>query len=378
MDHRRGTGPRHDRAPLPTQGRPDPRRSCPSSSTCCSSAARARRPTSSRHPRLSAADDEAGRRLRDRRRRCPNDIALLHFTSGTTGTPKGAVHVHEAVVAHLATGRLALDLHPDDVFWCTADPGWVTGTSYGIVVAARARRDEHRRRGRVRRRALVRDPRGPSSVSVWYTAPTAVRMMMQAGADVAREHRSSALAVHRQRRRAAQPRGGALGRGGVRPADPRQLVADRDRRDHDRQLRRDATSGPARWVARCPGIDAAILRRDEHGHVVVRDGEPSRSSTPMVEGELALRPGWPSMFRGYLGEPDRYRALLRRRLVPQRRPGDARRRRLLLVRRPRRRRHQVGRPSDRPVRGGERADGAPGGGRGRRDRQARSRSPASS
>ena len=63
----------------------------------------------------------------------PEDLALLHFTSGTTGTPKGAMHVHEAVVAHQATGRLALDLHDGDVFWCTADPGWVTGTSYGIV-----------------------------------------------------------------------------------------------------------------------------------------------------------------------------------------------------------------------------------------------------
>ncbi|MGJ2901872.1 AMP-binding protein, partial [Salmonella enterica subsp. enterica serovar Paratyphi A] len=63
----------------------------------------------------------------------PETPALLHFTSGTTGTPKGVVHVHEAVVAHHATARSALDLHPGDVFWCTADPGWVTGTSYGIV-----------------------------------------------------------------------------------------------------------------------------------------------------------------------------------------------------------------------------------------------------
>ena len=63
----------------------------------------------------------------------PEDMALLHFTSGTTGRPKGAIHVHEAVVAHHATGRYALDLHDDDVFWCTADPGWVTGTSYGII-----------------------------------------------------------------------------------------------------------------------------------------------------------------------------------------------------------------------------------------------------
>jgi acetyl-CoA synthetase len=63
----------------------------------------------------------------------PEDVALLHFTSGTTGKPKGALHVHEAVVAHEATARFALDLHPDDRFWCTADPGWVTGTSYGII-----------------------------------------------------------------------------------------------------------------------------------------------------------------------------------------------------------------------------------------------------
>ena len=63
----------------------------------------------------------------------PDEMALLHFTSGTTGRPKGAVHVHEAVVAHHATGRLVLDLRQDDIFWCTADPGWVTGTSYGIV-----------------------------------------------------------------------------------------------------------------------------------------------------------------------------------------------------------------------------------------------------
>jgi acetyl-CoA synthetase len=61
----------------------------------------------------------------------PEDVALLHFTSGTTGRPKGAMHVHEAVVAHEVTGRLALDLHEEDVFWCTADPGWVTGTSCG-------------------------------------------------------------------------------------------------------------------------------------------------------------------------------------------------------------------------------------------------------
>ena len=77
----------------------------------------------------------------------PEDMALLHFTSGTTGTPKGAIHVHEAVVAHHATGHFALDLHPDDVFWCTADPGLGDRHLLRHHRAAHPRRDQHRRRG---------------------------------------------------------------------------------------------------------------------------------------------------------------------------------------------------------------------------------------
>ncbi|MEJ2468439.1 MAG: AMP-binding protein, partial [Campylobacterales bacterium] len=63
----------------------------------------------------------------------PEAMSLLHFTSGTTGMPKGVIHVHKAIYTHWVTGRDVLDLHPDDVYWCTADPGWVTGTSYGII-----------------------------------------------------------------------------------------------------------------------------------------------------------------------------------------------------------------------------------------------------
>lgn len=66
------------------------------------------------------------------------EMALLHFTSGTTGTPKAAVHVHGAVVAHYATGHFALDLHANDIYGCTADPGWVTGTSYGSGIVTLA------------------------------------------------------------------------------------------------------------------------------------------------------------------------------------------------------------------------------------------------
>jgi acetyl-CoA synthetase len=63
----------------------------------------------------------------------PEDGAVMHYTSGTTGKPKGALHVHKAVLGHYATGKYVLDFHrDDDIYWCTADPGWVTGTSYGM------------------------------------------------------------------------------------------------------------------------------------------------------------------------------------------------------------------------------------------------------
>ena len=122
----------------------------------------------------------------------PEDMALLHFTSGTTGRPKGAIHVHEAVVAHHITGKFVLDLHPQDVFWCTADPGWVTGTSYGIVapltcgitnVVAEAEFDAE-----LWYRILEKQ-----KVTVWYTAPTAIRMLMRLGSETVRKYDLSAL-----------------------------------------------------------------------------------------------------------------------------------------------------------------------------------------
>ncbi|HJS09090.1 MAG TPA: AMP-binding protein, partial [Pirellulales bacterium] len=117
----------------------------------------------------------------------PEDPALLHFTSGTTGTPKGALHVHEAVVAHHITGKYALDFHDDDIFWCTADPGWVTGTSYGIIspltngvtsIIDEAEFDPQRWY------SILQDQK----VSIWYTAPTAIRTLMRVGTDLVHEY----------------------------------------------------------------------------------------------------------------------------------------------------------------------------------------------
>jgi acetyl-CoA synthetase len=237
----------------------------------------------------------------------PEDMALLHFTSGTTGTPKGAVHVHEAVVAHQASAALALDLRPGDVYWCTADPGWVTGTSYGIVaplvLGATCIVDEGDLDAERWYRILERE-----GVNVWYTAPTAIRMLMRAGVDAAQRADLSALRLVASVGEPLNPEAllwatEALGipihdgwwqteTGGIMIANLRSVPI------------RPGSMGVA-----LPGVETAILERDERGDLILDDeGEPRVVGSPDVEGELALRVGWPSMFRGYLHDEARYRA----------------------------------------------------------------------
>jgi acetyl-CoA synthetase len=235
----------------------------------------------------------------------PEDMALLHFTSGTTGAPKGAVHVHEAVVAHSATGRYALDLHDGDIYWCTADPGWVTGMSYGVIAplvhGVTVVVDEEEMDADRWYRIL-----DEQRVTVWYTAPTALRMLMRAGTERAHEHDLSALRFV-----------ASVGE----PLNPEVVVWGQEAWGlpvHDNWWQTE-TGGimianflgcdirPGSMGRPLPGIEAAIVARDDDGEPVVRDGQAVLVSGPDVEGELALRPGWPSMFRGYLNEEERYR-----------------------------------------------------------------------
>jgi acetyl-CoA synthetase len=228
----------------------------------------------------------------------PQTPALLHFTSGTTGKPKGALHVHNAVVAHYASARYALDLRPGDIFWCTADPGWVTGTSYGIiaplVIGATLLVDEQEF-DPVRWCQLLQS----YQVNVWYTTPTAIRMMMRLGIDLIRFYDFSSL---RFAASVGEPLNAELVLWG-KEAFGIPL--------HDSWWQTETGAimianhskieiKPGSMGKPLPGVESAVINRISEHELEIID-------VPDQVGELALRVGWPSMFVGYLNDEDRYR-----------------------------------------------------------------------
>jgi len=232
----------------------------------------------------------------------PEDPALLHFTSGTTGAPKGALHVHEAVVAHHVTGRSALDLRPGDRFWCTADPGWVTGMSYGILspltngVTSVVDEGEFDAQRWYR---TLQDER----VEVWYTAPTAVRMLMKAGGELPRRFDLAHLRFV-----------ASVGE----PLNPEAVLWGEEVLGlpiHDNWWQTETggimianvsgqTIRPGSMGRPLPGVEAAVGRRTDR--VPDPMDEPELIDEPGIEGELLLRKGWPSLFRAYVGQEERY------------------------------------------------------------------------
>ena len=217
------------------------------------------------------------------------DVALLHFTSGTTGKPKGVTLTHAAVIAQHVTSQLVLDLHPGEVFWCTADPGWVTGIAYGLIgpltcgASMIVDREEFDPQRWYR---ILEEER----VNIWYTAPTAIRMLMKAGTALARGRKYPHL---RHMASVGEPLNAEAVTWGLEAFDMPF---------HDTWWQTETGAIMIANFPACevragsmgravPGVEAQVVRRAEGGGLEVIDSDDQA-------GEIALKPGWPSMFSG--------------------------------------------------------------------------------
>ncbi len=226
----------------------------------------------------------------------PESPSVLHYTSGTTGQPKGAMHVHSSVWGQVLTASWVLDLRPDDIYWCTADPGWVTGTSYGIIGPwalgiTQCVLDS----GFTSKRwyEFIQDNR----VTVWYSAPTAIRSLMRDGEDLVRAHDLSTL-------RHLASVGEPLNAEAVIWSEKAYGLP-----FHDTFWQTETGAmmivnypgmpiKPGSMGKPFPGIGAGLLDLETQEPV----DEPGKV------GLIAFRPGWPSMFRRYWKKPDIYRS----------------------------------------------------------------------
>jgi acetyl-CoA synthetase len=220
------------------------------------------------------------------------DGSILHYTSGSTGTPKGVLHVHYAMVQQYQTAKWVLDLKEDDIYWCTADPGWVTGTAYGIFgpwlngitnVIIGGRFSPQAWYGAIEE----------YGITVWYSAPTAFRMLMGAGPNSLKQYNLSSL---RHILSVGEP---------LNPEVIRWGLEALNHRIHDTWWMTETgghmicnypsmTIKPGSMGKPIPGIYATIV--DDDGNEV----------PPFTMGNLAIRKGWPAMMRQIWGNKERY------------------------------------------------------------------------
>jgi len=225
------------------------------------------------------------------------DGLILHYTSGSTGKPKGVLHVHNAMIQHYYTGHIVLDLKDDDIYWCTADPGWVTGTSYGIFAPWLNGVTNVVRGGRFNPDDWYRTIE-KYRVTVWYSAPTAFRMLMGAGGEVVRKYDLSSL---RHVMSVGEPLNPEVIRWGLKVYG---------QRIHDTWWMTETGAQlicnypcmeikPGSMGRPIPGVEAAII--DDNGNVL----------GPHQMGNLAIRTPWPSMMRRIWNNPAKYQEYFR-------------------------------------------------------------------
>lgn len=221
--------------------------------------------------------------------------SVLHYTSGTTGKPKGAQHVHYSLISQYITTKYVLDLNEEDIYWCTADPGWVTGTSYGIIgpwangitqcVLDSGFTAENWYR-------FIEK----NKITVWYSAPTAIRSLMKEGNEIVKEFDLSSL------RHLA-----SVGE----PLNAEAVLWSKEvfgLEFHDTYWQTETGSimitnfpgmkiKPGSMGKPFPGITATVVDLKTHLPLEKKG----------VVGMIAAKPGWPAMFRTYWNNEETYK-----------------------------------------------------------------------
>jgi acetyl-CoA synthetase len=211
------------------------------------------------------------------------DGLILHYTSGSTGQPKGVLHVQEAMVQQYISGKYVLDLKEDDIYWCTADPGWVTGTSYGIFAPWLNRTTNVVVGGRFSPESWY-DALEKLKVTVWYSAPTAFRMLMGASDDIIEKYDLSSL---RHVLSVGEPLNPEVVKWGM---DVYKL------RIHDTWW---MTETGAHMIVNFPSLDikAGSMGKPLPGVEATIIDDQGNELPPNRMGNLALKKGWPAMMR---------------------------------------------------------------------------------
>ncbi|MGK7377623.1 acetate--CoA ligase [Planococcus sp. 1R117A] len=216
----------------------------------------------------------------------------IHYTSGSTGKPKGIIHAHRAMIQQYITGRWVLDLKEDDIYWCTAHPGWVTGTVYGVFAPLLNRTTTVIHGGRFGAKEWY-DILERTGVTVWYSAPTAFRMLMAQGDELINNYDLSKI---RHILSVGEPLNPEIVRWGIETLSNRihdtwwmtetgaQLIVN---------LPSEAIK-PGSMGKPFPGIEAAIL--GENGEILEAG----------AIGQLALKANWPSLMREVWKDPAKY------------------------------------------------------------------------
>lgn len=225
------------------------------------------------------------------------DPMVLMYTSGSTGHPKGVVHVHEGALQYYQTGRWVLDLKDTDTYWCTADPGWITGISYGIWAP-------------LLNGTTTLVYCGPfetetwygllekSRVTIWYTTPSYLRMLMSSGGSTSRRHTFKSL---RKILSVGEP---------LNPIVNRWSLSTFNLTVYDSWW---MTETGAMMIANfsCLPVKPGSMGKPIPGVYAAVVNDQGVELPPLEMGQLAIKAGWPAMMRGIWRDRDKFNEYFR-------------------------------------------------------------------